>query len=99
MRKPDDEVPGQAKADRTRLAAYVRGEEPLVEDPADEDLTRLREACADLEPRHRTFLELDMVEGASPAEIQRRLELSPQRFASLKREAFTALRNRIRDRL
>jgi DNA-directed RNA polymerase specialized sigma24 family protein len=98
MRKPGDEVPGQAETDSSSLAAYLRGEEPLG-DVGGHDLAMFREAYETLEPRHRRFLDLDMVKGASPAEIQRRLGLSRRDLDRLKREALTALRDRMRDRL
>jgi DNA-directed RNA polymerase specialized sigma24 family protein len=96
MRKPGDEVPRRAEMDSSRLAACLRGEEPLG-DVGGHDLATFREAFETLEPRYRLFFELDMVEGASPAEIQERLGLSGRDFDRLKREALTSLRDRMRD--
>jgi DNA-directed RNA polymerase specialized sigma24 family protein len=75
----------------------LRGEEPLG-DAGGHGLATFREAFETLDSRHRLFLELDLVECASAAEIQRRLGLSRQDLHRLKREALAALRDRMRDR-
>jgi DNA-directed RNA polymerase specialized sigma24 family protein len=77
-------------ADSTQLTACLRGEEPLG-DVGGHRLAMFREAYEALKPRLRRFLDLDMVEGASSAEIQRRMGLSHRALLRLRREALAAL--------
>lgn len=56
---------------------------------------RFRRAMNRLDPRYRLFLELDLVERASPERIEREMSLSPGSFKALKRAVMAALRDRM----
>lgn len=92
-------TPAEGTETLARLRSYLEGEAALLHDPGEQVLSLVREALEDLEPRHRRFLILDLVEAASPEEIQRRLDISPRSLSSLRVSALVELRDRIKARL
>jgi DNA-directed RNA polymerase specialized sigma24 family protein len=80
----------------TSLVLCLQGEAQLDQDDQGGGHDALvLEAIADLDPPHRRLLELDMVERATPRQIERRMGLPEGSFPSRKREAMAALRDRL----
>ena len=89
MRKGDD-------SEDSPLELYLRGERKLDRGEIGErDLARFRRAMNRLSPDHRRFLELDLIEGASPGQIELAMGLRPGSSKALKHAVMTALRDRM----
>ncbi len=74
------------------LRRCLQGERKLDQSEIGErDLARFRQAMDRLEPDHRRFLELDLVERASPEQIELAMGLRAGSFKKLKYAVMTAL--------
>ena len=89
MRKRED-------SEDSPLEFYLRGERKLDRGEIGErDRARFRRAMNRLSPDHRRFLELDLVESASPGQIELAMGLRPGSFKALKHAVMAALRDRM----